>query len=181
VLPSKFGVKYTMRIVTRTSEKELAMRRAADLISREVVELTANLVRIGRGGGRPQDIERQLRELLRGVDAFRSAASHGPEPEVYADGLRHAWDRTDVRSGDDDVDEFHYAEKRVVRGALQVFASRLLGQNTQIQTGHNEMFDGIIEIEHLREKNRARMRSPLLPIDSARGRSKAVKPRSRKR
>jgi hypothetical protein len=169
---SKTGVK-RMRLVAQTSEKDLAMRCASDCIAREIIDLTANLVRVGRGAGRPEDIERQIRELLRWVDAFRNAAGHGPWPEVFADSLRRAWDQADVASSDDDVDAFHHAERLVVRGALQVFASRLLGQNTQIQTGHNEMYDGIIKIGELR----TRWQSPTVNTQ----RPTLAKPRTRKR
>jgi hypothetical protein len=158
-----------MRIVARTSEKDLAMRRASDGISSEVTELTANLVRVARGAGRPEDIERQLRDLLHWIDEFRNAAGHGPWPEIFADAFRQAWDRARVAPDDDDVTTFHSAERSVVRGALQMFASRLLGQNTQIQTGHNEMFDGIRKIERLREKSRMRMQ----PATVKRGRESA--------
>jgi hypothetical protein len=49
-----------------------------------------------------------------------------------------------------------YAERSILRGALQIVASSLLEQRTQEAAGTSEMYRGINEIEDLRAEQRAR-------------------------
>jgi hypothetical protein len=55
------------------------------------------------------------------------------------------------RAEDRDRDD---AEERIIRGVLQVVASRLVHQRTQEAAGDSEMYDGIRSLENLRAEAR---------------------------
>jgi hypothetical protein len=50
-------------------------------------------------------------------------------------------------------DAFARAEEKMLRGAMQIIASRLLGQNSQEAAGDDELFDGFSIIEELRARS----------------------------
>ncbi len=55
-----------------------------------------------------------------------------------------------------------YAEERVLQGALQVVASRLIGQTTHERAGEREMWEGINAIEAPRAERRQATAAPPL-------------------
>jgi len=68
------------------------------------------------------------------------------------------------------------AEERAIRGALQVAASRLLGQTTQVRAGKDELSDGARQLvnayaEQARERERTAEKAAQL--------TKMVRPRRR--
>lgn len=137
-------------IVSQNSEEDLRRAASADRVEAAVQELATNILRIARGAGKP---ERLIDHAVRYVEAARDFfQAHGcwPVPELhdYLDIERklsvhepreRAWCR---------------GEDLMVRGALQVAASRLAGQRTQESAGQSEMFEGLYIIEKQREENR---------------------------
>jgi hypothetical protein len=56
-----------MRIVSENSETDLARQRALDQVDWKIRELTANLLRITRGAGKPYEIMQQMMQLAYGL------------------------------------------------------------------------------------------------------------------
>lgn len=143
-----------IRIVAENSEAELARQRAMAEVSWALREMTSNLMRVIRGAGKPGMIGQHTQAFIQALVSYRDAAGMMPSPE----------DLTEILSVDEDpkiiavlenpelrrVD----AKQRIVRGALQLAASRLVGQKTQESAGEHEMYDGIIAIEALRDEGR---------------------------
>lgn len=50
--------------------------------------------------------------------------------------------------------DWDWAQLDMVKGGLQIAASQLVGQNTQMAAGRHEMFEGLAVIERIREANR---------------------------
>jgi hypothetical protein len=61
------------------------------------------------------------------------------------------------------VTEIYSAEQSIIRGALQIAASRLIGQRTQEATGHREMYDGLQRLEAIKAQIRKRLRASANP------------------
>jgi hypothetical protein len=143
-----------MRIVSEKSEADLARERASDQVAWKIRELTANLLRITRGAGKPDEITMQMNDLAAATQGFWDAFGLSP----YADEFPRALDvsndpettrqwRAEDRYRDD-------AEERIIRGVLQVVASRLVRQKTQETIGRHEMYDGINALEDIRAEAR---------------------------
>jgi hypothetical protein len=157
-----------MRLVSNQSEDEVRFKKARDQLTWPLRDLTANLLRIARGAGRPEALKQQLEACLDVLVAFEQA--HGI---ASAHVIRHeildpdeAWRaaRPRVEEGRqypnyaDEEAERDDALRTIRRGSLQAVASMLLNQQPQYSTGENEMYDGISRLERVRAARRARYR-----------------------
>src|SRR5580698_9889249 len=138
-----------MRTVSENSQTELARRRASDQVDGKIRELTANLLRITRGAGKPQEIMQQMNDLAAAIWSFWDSVGLSP----YADEFSRALDvsndleTTSQRSAEDRYrDE---VEDLIIRGVLQIVASRLVRQKTQEAAGRSEMVLGLRALEEL--------------------------------
>lgn len=131
-----------MRVVSENSEAELARKRAIFDVERRLRELTANLLRVVRGAGRPYAIVSQALELAGAIVEYQTASGRPPAPEDFLGVLNFERGEDEMARFSSEVRAQLYAEERMVRGALQIAASRLLGQNTQVRAGWGEMIDG---------------------------------------
>ena len=143
-----------MRIVSETSAAELARRRALEDVDEALKELAANIMRVSRGAGKPYDLGKQAQSLVVAMIAYKDAVGYYPSSEELTAPLAHGYDEERLDRMSDDHRATAYAEEAMVRGALQIAASRLLGQRTQESAGHSEMYKGLNEIVGLREKRR---------------------------
>lgn len=164
-----------MKIVSENTEADIARERAMQRVRNELQEITANLIRVVRGAGRPHEIARQSLALTEALTAYQAAAGMLPLGDDLAAVIQpeepglHDWRAEDqVR---------HYARQRVIDGALQVAASRLLGQLTQERAGEREMHDGMVQIEEMRAATRARAKEEARAYKAA----QRAKPVRRKR
>jgi hypothetical protein len=143
-----------MRIVSENSEADLAHQRAMAPVDWALRDLAANLMRVTRGAGRPHYVGRQAQALVEALSEYRDAIGYFPSPEEIANAL--AIERSPERieqMSDEEFDLFR-AEHAIVRGSLQIVASRLLDQKTQETAGEDEMYKGLGEIEAIRGKGR---------------------------
>lgn len=141
-----------MRIVSENSEQDLARLRAEGDARRAVSELTANLLRITRGAGKPDEIARHLSALATAMQEHWDAAKFWPYDEL-ADELRcdnREWlPEWRMRTSDEELERLDATEE-IIAGALQIVASRLLGQRTQETAGDHQLLAGVNRILALR-------------------------------
>jgi hypothetical protein len=143
-----------MRIVSENSDADLARRRALERIEGTLRALTANLLRVTRGAGNAHELGRQAADFIEAVEAHRSSTGTMPMSEEVAAMLD--LDQYELLGKLDARERSRLlAEQTVIRGALQVVASRLMEQRTQETAGHHEMFEGINRVEDIREAERA--------------------------
>ncbi|MGI6854370.1 hypothetical protein [Mesorhizobium sp. 1B3] len=117
--------------------------------------LAANLMRISRGAGSPHEILAQCISVVKAYRAFREVCRTWPSHEET---LKILSVRRERPAGAH-YDAIDRGAERVLSGALRMAAGRLLDQGLQAGHGHNEMFEGIIQIERAREENRKRVQA----------------------
>lgn len=141
-----------MKVVASNSEADLARERAKDHVDWAIRELTANLFRVTRGAGKPWDVGTQAVALVEAMRAFWEATDTWPFDELHE---MLALDRRKTTAdADENAAATRYAEAAIIDGVLQVAASTLLGQRTQISRGESEMYDGINALERARTEER---------------------------
>lgn len=148
-----------MRIVSENTPEDIARNRASEDIQYALTHLAANILRMIRGAGKPNQFLEQLYRLTEAMSDYRNAGGHFPDPALYARTLQLDTREDLLSRCSEDERTRDSAEQMMIRGALQVVASRMLHQLSIEHTGHNEMYNGFYELERIREENRRRMRA----------------------
>jgi len=143
-----------MRVVSENSEEDLGRKFAQDKVDWCLRNLTANLLRVTRGAGKPYEIGRQVQALLEAIVEYNDRTGHFPSEAVFTESLTAERGPEVMERLSDLQHEEDWAEQRIIRGSLQITASRLLGQNTQERHGHHEMLDGFNALKEVRQKQR---------------------------
>jgi hypothetical protein len=142
-----------MKIVSENSDAEVAANKATEAqqrVERALVDLAANLLRVVRGAGKPYDIVREASTFMKAAADYyeaKSAAPYEPFDEAVLQVPRVVSSTEFGRAASLQAD----GEDSVVRGALQIAASRLLGQKAQEAAGEREMYQGMRDIAEARD------------------------------
>lgn len=166
-----------MKIVSSTSDEEIAQQRATENLNHPLRTLAANLLRIVRGAGRPSELGRQMSDVIDRYIAYREAVGHWPPSETILEILRvsrtdnlDAWvasfrpgiDEASIdRSLKDGTYDRARADDEIVRAALQIAASKLVGQRLQEATGHNDLSGAIRALEAAQRKRQSKRSNQL--------------------
>jgi hypothetical protein len=142
-----------MKIISENSDAKIAKNRAREDLRWPLRRLTANLIRIVRGAGSPDDFAEYLDALVAAYQAYREAFGHWPDGREIQQALA-----IDKPSGRDDIGD---AREMIVKGALRLVAARLLNQNLQAGHGKDDITTGIRHLEEIREENRRQRRAEL--------------------
>jgi hypothetical protein len=156
-----------IELVAAQSEQDRRAALAQNRARWALRELTANLIRVARGAGKPYDVEVQAARFLEACDEYRAATSHGLPTDAVHDMLRVRQYAPEDRARTDEQNAWDSGEENMVAGALQIAASRLVGQGTQEARGQSEMFEGLRIIERLREERRRKWEAPAPQIRHA--------------
>ncbi len=180
-----------MKIVSEQSEAELARQRAIGSLTYILRALTANLMRIARGAGRPERLTEQLAGSIAALDAYRAAVGYGIEPELVrtildpdeAFAAARPWIAADKEAQerwaqDGTLDE-EAAERDIRRAALQITASMLLNQMTQQRRGESDLAAAMRELRDIRQQRKARL-NPAAPARKLTSQP-AARPKAKKR
>jgi hypothetical protein len=137
------------RLVVANTDAELERQRAEtnrkwaeQEVDWTLRQMAANLIRVVRGAGKPFEIAENAQTFILALVKYREVTGDldvmDQFPAMLSIGAKDY-----LRRGLDGakLDEAR-AEERAVRGALQVAASRLLGQTTQVKAGEDELSDG---------------------------------------
>jgi hypothetical protein len=146
-----------MKIVSENSEEDLETRRkesemrfARSKVKAALIDLTANLLRIVRSpdtGGKPYQVLRETVTLMEAFKEYDKVAGHWPPAHEIAEALSTRPVHESIDEAIKHWDPVKHAEDTIISGALQIAASRLLGQRTIAIKGSSEMHDGIRELE----------------------------------
>lgn len=142
-----------MRIVSENSDQDLARVRAEGRVDRALCELAANILRVVRGAGRPYELGRQAAGFVAACEAYREAVGHYPPPEDLGAALDVHRELEPSRFAEREY-VISAASESMMRGGLQIAASRLLGQLTQERAGDSELLDGARQYADYREERR---------------------------
>jgi len=142
--------------------------------------LTANLMRIVRGAGRPYDLPAQLGEARRAYLAYMEQHGRPLDYDVH--------DMLDMNAGNGVncegerlpfayMGEDWHGIETMVRGSLRLGAAKLLRQPLQVTAGDKELMQGFYSIERVRENSARRYAESLKAekVQPAKGRSKVPK------
>lgn len=172
-----------MRIVSSNSAADIACHRAKDRVAEALRELAANMLRVTRGAGRSYELKAQAEALTKAMQDHWDACGVWPSSDELDRALSIAQER-DLEALSDREYEWASSQEKMVRGALQVAASTLLGQRTQRAAGQREMFDGLTGVERIRAENRRAGRAPAFKGSTdatkdalERARARAARPR----
>lgn len=150
----------------------VGLKQALEWTAKDVM---ANLLRVARGAGRIGSIRRHIDALSASHEVVSVALGEHIADDIVSDALsswQDEYDTDGLSSGEADRAR---ATRTINKGAMQVVASSLLNQRTQLISGETQIHEGIQELERLRRP--ARDTTPPLPVFAAPMRS--TKDRSR--
>ena len=164
-----------MKIVSETSDKELARQRVQPIVEWALKDLAANLMRITRGAGKPYLVGRQAQELIEALKAYREAVGLYPGSDEISAALNIQEDLRLSGQLSRSENSRRYAKEMLVRGGLQIAASRLLGQSTQESAGSSELYQGFMDLRDVQDEDRSeRMDASASTKTKPRARAKRV-------
>jgi hypothetical protein len=167
----------TVRIVSDQSEADIRKRQDSDHLKASLREMAANLLRIVRGAGSAA-LGRQMVQCIEAYQRYRDSHGHYPPHDFVLEALNpdktleeyRPWilERTqedEARWYTDGTMDEKYALRQIRNGALQIAASLLVNQLTQMSRGESELLAGTRALEAAHEKRR-KAHSPPVPRSS---------------
>ncbi|CAD7044637.1 hypothetical protein REJC140_03846 [Pseudorhizobium endolithicum] len=150
-----------LRIAATNDPKRIDRRRGLEELQWPLKELAANLIRVTRGAGRPEELGAQCKAVVEAYSSFRAVSGSWPTAAEISDILSIA---DEVPKGlTPRTREWEEALDEVMLGSLQRAASKILGQNTQARAGESQLFEGLKTLERQREENRQEYRPVAKP------------------
>lgn len=145
---------WTMHIVSENTPDELRRNFAQGDVDAALRQLAANLMRVARGAGRPWELGPQAQLVVETMLAYREAVGCFPASEAIAAAISLRNSQALIeRVGEIARDELE-AQQDIIHGALQIGASRLLGQMPQETMGRAEMMRGIRDLREANAEHR---------------------------
>lgn len=139
-------------VVAENTQQQIDANWIQETVDSRLRALAANIIRVVRGAGRPDDIIDQCNDVLKAAIEFDEKAGRFASSHSVAAALRLDHERID------DYDSFEgqrrLAMRQMMDGSLQVAASRLLNQLTQGRRGEADMFEAYRELEQLYQELR---------------------------
>jgi hypothetical protein len=117
-------------------------------------EMAANILRTIRGAGRPHTILSEALALIDSAMSYREQVGQFPALEELGKALDIDTPKGRLDQMSPETEAVVTAREKIVHGALQVAASRLLEQRPQEAAGDSEMHKGIEAFEAAREERR---------------------------
>lgn len=148
-------VSETASHVVERREAEEVRERAVESLGWPLRDLAANILRVVRGGGKPDDIAPQCAALIDAFEGYRAVC--GPYPSscdisaalaiTLSGGMQARHEPETLRS--------IWAQETMVAGALQIVASKLLDEPSQEAAGRSELYRGVSDLEEARAASHA--------------------------
>lgn len=142
-----------MEIVSSQSHTDIERAETAEDLKRATRTLAANMLRVVRGAGRSVMFMEQMSDVLLACEEYRRTHGFWPDDALWKSMLdperaqREArpWSKRDHEPTSDSA-RAEYARREAIgsirRGALQMTASMLADQLTQIGMGETELYQG---------------------------------------
>ena len=161
-----------MHIVSENSEQDLNRRDADERLGWALRQATANLLRVTRGAGKTYEVLKHAIDLVEAIVEYEKIWGLFPSDHVYWGHLNISADKTMIDRTSEYYTDLSYAEERIVRGALQIAASKLLQQRPQICAGETELHGGVQDMQRARDANRRTFLTQVKPEKAPIGRPK---------
>jgi hypothetical protein len=181
-----------VRVVSEQSPEDIRKNRAREALVDPLRVLTANLLRIVRGGGKPVALLRQMERCAISIREYASAHGHLPSAATinhildceaaqheYRPWIKKAPAEDLCRWEDDGTLDRNEAERRIRNASLQIAASMLLDQMMQCSAAESDFHTGTMMLEDAREKSRRHHSSEKAATRKVRRGNSAVQAASR--
>jgi hypothetical protein len=148
-----------LRVVSERSSEEIKKQTATLALKFSLVNLTANLIRIVRGAGKPDRLLDDIDGFLGAYKDYCVTVDRVPDGAVLSALLQFT---PDQNPDDDRLDEV-LLENAICRDALQIVASSLVDQRIHREKALGELQDHLRRFVDVREgpkKRRGRTRRP---------------------
>jgi hypothetical protein len=143
-----------LKLVVENSKADLERERALANFSWALRDLAANLLRVIRGAGKSYELVRQMAACLEAIAEHHRVTGMGVSGFEIEKVLREWEADRETYRGHEEEWMRRRGEEQIMRGALQIVASRLVDQLTQASAGDREMYAGIECLEEIRRKAR---------------------------
>ena len=127
-------------------------RRVKDELTWALQDLAANLIRVVRGAGKPHFLRDYAVAFLNAIENYKEVTGSSPDPDLLAKILSIERDPAILRQIGDDERLRDSLQRDIVRGSLQIAASRLIRQVVQEQSGDTELMQAINFLHLHRDK-----------------------------
>ncbi len=127
-------------------------RRVKDDLTWALQDLAANLIRVVRGAGKPHLLRDYAVAFLNAIEDYKEVTGSSPDPDLLAKILSIERDPVILRQVGDDERLRDNLQRDIVRGSLQIAASRLIRQVAQEQIGDSELMQAINFLHLHRDK-----------------------------
>lgn len=151
-----------MKLVSSQSQDDIRRATSLERIKVRLRGMLANMLRVQRGAGRPYSIFNDIVDTAIALsDHYREFGDIGEA--FFSNSIDLDVCFAERVGGEERVrqinlakSDFDLGQDIMVRGAMQIIASQLLGQMTQESAGDKELFQGFEMVERERAKNRGR-------------------------
>lgn len=134
-------------VVTDVSER--FAQRAFDAA---LLQLSANIIRVVRGAGRPYDVILQCSDVLQAALEVKEKTGRVPSDAAVANTLMLKHE--EVTEYESFRSQRKLAMEQMISGALRVAAARMLDQRLQIDHGEKEMQSAYLSLDRVYEELR---------------------------
>jgi hypothetical protein len=128
-----------------------ARRQVLNEVGSALRRLTANLIDIVRGAGKPLELSRDVDAFTSALEAFEKMVGEQPKAWEYADMLRVALEPEDHPTSEDEMAE-RYAQHAILQGSLLLAATRLLGQEAEAAAAYAGLRKALSGLEQTKQK-----------------------------
>ena len=141
-----------------TQQQDRDQERAELQLAGPLKSLAANMMRICRGAGKPERLLEDCIAVAEAFSAYRDVFGHWPSSfsiqkilTIENEVLARRFEQGEQLDGENL--DWLLGIDTLIRGSLQMAASRLAGQGTQEARGSDELFQGLEVLEGRRRKN----------------------------
>jgi hypothetical protein len=132
-----------------------ARRQALNEVGSALRRLTANLIDIVRGAGKPLELGRDVDAFTAALEGFERVVGEHPKAWEYADMLRVALEPVVHPTSEEEMAE-HYAQHAVLQGSLLLAATRLLGQEAEAAAAYAGLHKALSGLEETKQRIKKR-------------------------
>ena len=140
-----------MKLVIENDPKEIKKHHKLRQLERSLIELTANLLRVCRGAGKPNDVGVNCAAVIEAFEDFHDVVGRYPSADEVAVPLSFKLSDDGIEY-EEELGEKIYALEDIIRGSLQIVASEFLRQRLQVSAGERQLYGGVRALETYREK-----------------------------
>ncbi|MBO9168426.1 hypothetical protein [Rhizobium sp. L245/93] len=171
--------KPPLRVVAKNTQAEIDRGPAQHEVDRTLIILAANILRVVRGAGKPDEVIEQCVDVVNAAIEFQDKTGGYLSSYAVADAILLKPEKVE------DYESFHanrqWAIESMVSGSLQYAASRLLDQQLHIQKGERELMSGFRQLEEIYQEARMARLAAEKAARSSSSRKPVKKPKAAKK